>query len=487
MSPFIACLALLPCGVAAFAVMVLRQSVLTAAALMLGTALALWAFGIFTSAQPEHLSHAITDTIVLELLVGFVIFPGLLFVEETNRGGGLNALIHAIKSLSLAPPRAVILIAVGIGVMMESLTGYGVSMFVTIPLLLQVVSRGRAIFLALIGMSLMCWGALSISALLGAQLAALPAPVLAEAILTTSGPVAAALPLFCLPFVQGSGFKDVVYAVFVGAVLVVGIATASRWIGIEVAGVGGGLAVIFFSSLFASSKRSLGRALAQPAILPYDLLIIGVVLQKLIVPHLHAAGFAPAIETARVSFHVLTTPGIALFTVTLICLGFRLAKRPAETGPSLLRQGVMRSWRVLTTVLLFLLAARLLVEIGGIAALAGLLSQLGLYPAAALVAALGGIGSYITGSGITSNALFMPSAGATGQSFDFLALFAGLQHSGAAHVGLASLPIIALLLAALPNRKDGDERTAMRMALSLAAIWLLFVIASGFVQIALIE
>lgn len=483
----VAGLALLPCAVAAFTVMILRRSVLTAAVLALLTALALWGLGIFAPAQPEHLARAITDAAVLALLVGFVIFPGLLFVEATNRNGGLKALVHAIESLSLAPSRAVILITVGIGVMMESLTGFGVSMFVTVPLLLQVVSRGRAIFLALIGMSLMSWGALSVTALLGAELAGLPVPVLADAILTTSGPVAAVLPLFCLPFVQGSSLKDVVYAVLVGAVLVISIALASRWIGVEVAGVIGGLAVIVVSIGVASSGRSLGKALAAPALLPYGLLIAGVILQKLIVPHLNAAGFAPAIETERVSFHVLSSPGIALFLVTLICIALPSAQTRIEKGPSLLRHVAKRSWPALASIFSFLMAARMLVEIGGIQALAGLLSQLGLYPAVGLVAVLGGIGSYVTGSGVASNALFMPSAAAIGGNFDAVALFASLQHSAAAHVGVAALPIIAILLAALPNREAGDEQTAMRMGLGLATVWILFVVASGTIQIAMTQ
>ena len=91
-----------------------------------------------------------------------------------SRGGGLGALGDAIETLSLAPPRVAILIAVGIGVMLESLTGYCVLMLVTVPLLLRITSRGRAFFLALVGMSPMSWGALSIATLLGAEIAGLP-------------------------------------------------------------------------------------------------------------------------------------------------------------------------------------------------------------------------------------------------------------------------------------------------------------------------
>jgi lactate permease len=478
-------LALLPCAVAAFAVMALRQSVLTAATLSLGTAMALWVLGIFSSAEPEQLGRALVDAVVLEMLVGFVVFPGILFVEATTRNGGLDALIRSVESLSLAPPRAVILIAVGIGVMMESLTGYGVSMFVTIPLLLKVVDRTRTIFLALIGMSLMTWGALSISALLGAQLAELPSTDFAAAILTTSGPVAATLPMLCLLFVQAVNRRDVIYALLAGFVLVVGIASTSRWVGVEVAGVGGGLAVIILSFAFASSKRFLIKMLTAPEILPYGFLIIGVVLQKLIVSYLSAAGLGFTITTGRVSFDVLASPGIVLVMAALLSIAIRPATAHPSKGPSLLHLTATKAWPALTSIFLFLMVARLLVEIGSISSLAGTLSQLGPYAAAALVATLGGIGSYITGSGTASNALFMPSAAATGQSLDLPSLFAALQHSGSAHIGVASLPIIAILLAALPDRQPNDERTAMRMALGLALAWLLLVISSGALQIAL--
>ena len=183
--------------------LVLRQNALIAAAAALVTALALWATGIYAPVKLDHLGHAISDALVLEILVGAVVFLGLLFVEVSSRIGGLKALGDAIQSLGLSPPRTVILITLGIGVMLESLTGYGVSMLVTVPLLLQIVSRAKAIFLALIGMSLMPWGALSISALLGAELSGLSPQVLAAAIVTTSGPVAAVLPLFCLLLVPG--------------------------------------------------------------------------------------------------------------------------------------------------------------------------------------------------------------------------------------------------------------------------------------------
>jgi lactate permease len=480
-----ASLALLPCAAVVFAVMVFRLSGLAAAALSLVCALALWALEVFSDARVEQVQHAVLDSLVLGLLVGVVVFLGLLFVEISGRGGGPAILEGAVGSLGLSRSRAVILIAIGIGVALESLTGYGVSMLVTVPLLLRVVGRSETIRLALVGMSLMSWGALSVSALLGAELAGLPTPVLAEAILKTSGPVAALLPVMCLLGLPGVTSRDVGYALITGIVLVAGIAITSRWIGVEVAGVGGGLAVMIFAIASAGSREGLARNLLSPAMLPYALLILAVVLQKLAIPYLNAMGLAVTIETDRVSFRVIETPGIALLVVSLISVMIVSRSSSGMAVATLLPRVSARAWRPLVAIFLFLLTARILVETGGIGALAEMLSRLGATMAALVVTVLGAAGSFATGSGVTSNALFMSSAAEVGESLDAKVLFAALQHSGSAHMAMASLPVISLLIAALPDRGAGDERAAMRAGLGLAAIWMVVVIASGWTQLLL--
>ena len=100
-----------------------------------------------------------------------------------------------------------------------------------------------------------------------------------------------------------------------------------------------------------------------------------------------------------------------------------------------------------------------------------------LYAASSLTVLIGGFGAYATGSGVTSNALFMAGATAAGDAFEARVLFAALQHSGAGHVAMASLPIIAILLAALPSRQANDERTAMQIGLILALLWMSLVAA----------
>ena len=476
-------LALLPCAVVIVAVLWLRRSGLAAAGMALAAALALWLAGVFAPVEMLALPHAVADGLLLCGLVGSVIVPGLLYVEVARRIGSLEAISRVIGAMGLDPPRGAIVIVTGVGVLLESLTGFGVSLLVTVPLLFALYSRERTIGLALIGMSLMPWGALSVSALLGAELAGLPVDVLAAAFLWTSGPVAFVLPFVCLLFVPGASAGTVAFAGMAGAALTAGSALTNWAVGVEVAGVGGGLAVLVLAAVAAPDRRRVWRAASAAPLGLIALLILAVVAQKLLVPVLADAGFAPVISTGRVSVTVTSSPGIALLAVGLA--GLLLWQRTVRRNGSelLLRHVARRAWRALLTIAVFLTMARLLVETGGIGALSGQLAEAGEVAAVAIVSGLAGVGAYVTGSAVPAAALFMPSAAATGQSFGLLPLFAALQHSAAGHTAMASLPIIAILLAALPERTRQDERLALRTGLRLASLWMAMVIASGWIQL----
>jgi lactate permease len=121
----------------------------------------------------------------------------------------------------------------------------------------------------------------------------------------------------------------------------------------------------------------------------------------------------------------------------------------------------------------------LLIEIGAIKALASLISTTGPYPALIAVTLLGALSGFVTGSGIAGNALFMPSAAATGANFDATTLFAALQHSAAGHMAMAALPVAAILLATLPGRTPEDDQNVMKIGLKLNLIFVCLIIGTG--------
>lgn len=468
--------ALLPPFVVLLTVLGLRWSALAAALASCVATCVLWLAGVFAPATVGDLAAAIADAGVLTSLVAAMVIPGILFVEATRSWKASEAIAALVKAIATEPARAAILIACGIGVLVECLTGMGVSMLITVPLLFAMLEPWRAITIALVGMSLMPWGALALSAHVGAKLAALPIETLAAATFSLSGAVAALLPLLCVAIVPKRSASDWLIGVLASATLVGAIGLASYTLGIEIAGVAGSLAVIALMALLARGRPGIGKALIAPGLVPYVVLIAAVVAQKLAVAPLARLGIAPAIATKRVSFAILTSPGVALLAATL------LTSLPS-IGTATLASSVTRVWRPIASVALFMLSARLLVEIGAIAALASSLASLGTHAAVVAVALLGGLSGFITGSGISGNALFMPSAAAVGQNFGATALYAALQNTAAGHFAMASLPVGAILLAAIPQRQPGSDQLVVRSALMLATLHLMTVMTMAWIQL----
>jgi lactate permease len=455
--------ALLPPVVVLVAVLGFKASGLVAAAAAMLAAGALWASHIFTAPTFDQLVRAASDAGVLTSLVAAMIVPGMLFVEAIRGLRSPDAIARLVTAIGLPKPQAAILIATGIGVMVESLTGMGVSLLVTMPLLLTLFDRRPAIGIGLVGMSLMPFGALAISAHVAAKLSGVPLVSLQGWIAAVSGSVAFCLPFLALRFVGPPRLRDAFVAILAGIVLAASIGVSSHIIGVEIGGVAGGLAVVVLMALLAPERQGLGAALSAPGLRPYLVLLVAVVVQKLAVAPMAAAGLSPVLRTDRVEFALLTSPGVALTAATLIAA-------LSQVKPTIVANVASRAWRPVLAVGLFMVSARLLVECGAIAVLAKSIGGLGRDGAAVAVAVLGAVGGFVTGSGVTGNALFMPSAAAAGQSFGAAPIFAALQNAASGHVGMGALPVLAILLAALPHREANDDAVVMRTAL-LLAVW----------------
>lgn len=455
-------LALIPSAIVIVFVLGLRQSGLIAATAAAVATVAIWLSQALGPTDATQGLHALADASVLTLLVAAMVLPGFLFVEATRSRNSPEAIAALVAGIGASPARTAILVGVGIGVLVESLTGLGVSLLVTVPLLIRLYPRRSAIVLALMGVSLMPWGALAISGHVGAKLSGLPLSELQRWIAAISGPVAFCLPPLAVLIAGSRSLSDLAMATLTGAVFAAAIVVATLSIGIEVGGVAGGLAVIALIIGLSGRRSTIFELLAESGLRPYAVLIAAVVVQKVAVAPLAAMGFSPAISTGRITFELLTSPGIALVAATFVS-----AAGPVDR--SLLARVAVRAWRPVAAVALFMVSARLLVECGAVAALAESVGGLGPSGATLAVAVLGAVGGFVTGSGVTGNALFMPSVAAAGASLGTLPIFAALQNAASGHVALASLPVAAVLLAALPKRATGDDQLAMRAGLALAA------------------
>ena len=478
----IALSALIPCATIIITILWLKRSAVWAAALGLIVTIVIWALSVFASPTNTHIQNALVDATILQILVAIVIIPGLIFIVLCERTGATSAVGEILEKLDLNPKMMAIIIAAGFGVLIESLTGFGVSLLITVPLLAKRFERNQTIGLALIGMSLMPWGALGISAHLGSELAQIPLYQLTRMMWLISSPIAMILPVLCLVFVSNTSWRDFKFAVYNGLVLASAIGIGSYWIGVEIAGAAGGIAVIFMVTLKAKGLSGSVYALTTRKLIPYYFLIGSVLIQKALIPLSGLLDNAITLSSDRITFSVITSPGLAiLFSIFLTIIFTRYQKKTVRFDLKFVPEIWQRAWQPLATIFLFTLSARLMVEIGATQALAELISITGAYFSLLGVMVLGAISGFATGSGIAGNALFMASAAAAGANFQAIDLFSAIQHVAAGQMAMTALPVGAILIAALPNHRSSDDQTVMRIGLTLNLVYICILGAAGII------
>ncbi len=148
--------------------MVLRRPPVQAAIAGAALVAVLW---LFEGLLPNAALAAFQDTAVLFASTAFVIVPGLAFVILIERMGVNQALSEWVQALGLKRAELVLFIVLGLAPLLEAMTGFGVSLIATVPLLLSLFERRIALRVALTGMTIMPWGTLGLATVIGASLA----------------------------------------------------------------------------------------------------------------------------------------------------------------------------------------------------------------------------------------------------------------------------------------------------------------------------
>src|SRR5437763_9324270 len=129
-----------------------------------------------------------------------VILPGLYLNELLARRAVHDRLADWVARLPMPTTDKVALVVVGFAPALEALTGFGVSLLLTIPVLLALSPRPTALRQSMLSLNIMPWGTLGLATLVGATLAGQPLHALGQmsslvsmAIFPVFGAVAASL------------------------------------------------------------------------------------------------------------------------------------------------------------------------------------------------------------------------------------------------------------------------------------------------------
>ncbi len=399
----------------------------------------------------------------------YVLVGGLLLYNLLFAGGAVEEISRFLGRLEPEREGLALLVVVGAAPFFESVTGFGVAVVISAPILLSAgFAPLKAAALASWGQLAVPWGALGVGTLIGADLAGLTFEELSDASAWLSLPLFPVYGIATLALAGGwarvkrRGFE----ALYVSLAAGLGVLASSLYLVPELAGAIGGLVAVG-AFLLPRARRLRSLEVPVQALTPY-----GVLLALLV----GANSFGPVRTALEGLGPVFAGPGLwLLLSAIFAALFLRLDSK--ATVAAVKRSG--KQWLpVAGAIVVFILAGQV-VAVGGAAELlaVGAASAFGVvYPAVSpLVGALGGA---MTGSNAGSNALFMPfqaEAAATSGGSDLT--LAALQNVSGSQTNL--LAPQRVVLAATATGLLGREAEIVRAIAPPVAISLAILILVG--------
>ena len=397
----------------------------------------------------------------------FVLFGGLLLYNVLSAGGAVEEVSRFLGRLEPDPVSLAAGVVVGVAPFFESVTGFGVAVVISAPILLAAgFSPIKAAVLASWGQCAVPWGALGVGTVIGADLAGVGFGELSDWSALLSVPL---FPVYGVAAVAlAGGWSGVrrrgAEAALLGLAASAGTLATSLFLVPELSGAVGGLVA---TAVFIGSRLNRAGGAPVRALLPYAFLLVLLVA-------VNAAGDPGSLAWVG---PVLDGPGLPLlacsvFAAALFALGgARFGGAVRQTG----RQWLPTAGAVLT----FVLAGAVLADGGAAGVLASEARRFGgLYPA--VLPVLGAFGGALAGSNAASNALFMPlqieAARGLGISEP---LAAASQNVSGSHASL--LAPQRIVLAATATGLVGREGEITRRAVAPVAISIVILAVIGMV------
>lgn len=463
-----------PVGVVLLAILAFKRPPVQAAILGVLLVLALWVAG-WADPLNDAIAWAITkDTSVLFLSMASVIVPGLAFVILVEKHGAPKAIGEWVKDLGWSPSAQVIFVVLGLAPLLESMTGFGVSLIATVPLLMGLFGREIGLKIALCGMVVMPWGTLGLATLIGGLLSGQTGNELGSHSAILSGPVFLVLTGVALWLAGNRSLKAwgamfVVACIFVGVLYSVSLAT-----GPEIAGVMAGVTVCVIGLLW--SYLSTGNLAKWPRqAWPY-LLLLGIIIVARLVFLVTHADSAFIVAGESVSWKPLSSPGVALAIVALVMAVAKFGTEGASIGAVELWN---RAKKPVLTIFFFLLLSQIMVKAGFLYQTQQSLLSLSDFTLAPMIAFVAGLAGYVTGSNVGGNTLVMPSIQLlVEQSGPWLA---AIVNSAAGHGALGSLSILSMIIG-LAGASREEEHKLVQFGFVLVVVNItLIAVVSGLV------
>ncbi|MYT28226.1 L-lactate permease [Streptomyces sp. MspMP-M5] len=411
---------------------------------------------------------------LLVLNAAAVMLPGVYLSQVLTRHGIHRSMQEWVRELPLPGPAKAALVVVGIAPTVEALTGFGVSLLVTVPVLLALGPAATALRQAMLGMNIMPWGTLGLATVVAATLSDTDTTTLGSATAITSSLVFPLVAVWAALLARPRRrLRAVLVAAGAGGALAWGLLALNQAGLVQPAGVLAGLCTTTVGLVLCAVRRtgadtegrqSGGRLLPPGTVVrAYGLVLGGIVVLRAMA----TVGVPPLeLHVGRTGFALLSSPCLPLLAAAV------LLDRGRLHGPDV-RAALTRVGRPLLALAGFVALGRLMVDSGMIRELGTAVAGAPPLVIALAAPALGMLSGFLTGSNVGGNALMMPLQQSLAPHGDGLGTwFAALQNSAAGHTVFTSLPMIMLILAVAGDRAKTAgvvEHGLLRFGLRVAA------------------
>ncbi|HEY9692400.1 MAG TPA: L-lactate permease [Oculatellaceae cyanobacterium] len=431
-----------------------------------------------------QLSEAVQSAIILSLSAILVIVPGLYLNTIVREQKYIDRMAFEIGRMEITPENKVLILLLGFLPAVESLTGFGVSLFIGIPVFFKLFTRDKAFKLSLLGMNIMPWGTLGLATVIGSNLIQYPVKELGTISSLTSFFVFPYIALLALYIIGGlvSLKKYASRALILGLTFDCILLANNYYLAPETAGVFAGIITGFLGICLSYQKNKFNFNIIEQlerinSFLPYVLILIFMSLLRFIQPINYFLTHLLILKSENVSLSVFTNPGIVLLLVALIMQ----AIQPVSIS---LGETLKKARPACLTILCFLLLSRMMLETGMIKLISLSISSYASQNFFLFLSPLIGMFSgFITGSNVGGNALLIRTQSEIGQQFGHNLAFAAAHNSGAGHMVFSSIPmlIFAIVIAKdLKNLESLDVREGHLLNFTLkAAIGIYIAVLGG--------
>ncbi|WP_431040505.1 L-lactate permease [Streptomyces sp. P1-3] len=408
---------------------------------------------------------------LLVLNAAAVMLPGVYLSQVLTRREVHRSLQEWVRGLPLPGPAKIALVVAGIAPTVEALTGFGVSLLVTVPVLLALAPPPTALRQAMLGMNIMPWGTLGLATLIGAGLTGTQASALGTATAVSSSLVFPLVTVWAALLARPRRrFRTAAMAAGAGGALSLGLLALNRAGVVQPAGVVAGLLTTTVGLVLCAVRRSRSGTERPGRLLPPRTVVhaYGLVLGGIALTRAATTAGVPRLElhAGNASFALLSSPGLPLLAAALLLDRGRPHAQDA-------RAALARVGRPLLALTGFVALGLLMADSGMIGELGAAVAGAPPLVTALAAPALGMLSGFITGSNVGGNALMMPlqeRIAPGGMGLD--TWFAALQNSAAGHAVFTSLPMIMLILAVAGDRAKTagvSEHSLLRFGLKVAA------------------